>query len=125
MKPTQNEWADSADTATSPLQSAVESTFCVLSWNLSGLRSVECGTLLSHISQYYRWDVILFQEGFFQLDGVDCGNHSAFVPSELFSGTGCLVIFVHERWAGRAKQVSDTSRWVAVEFDSGFILVSL
>ena len=56
----------------------------VLSWNVAGLAEDCTDIFLSQISMLVDWDVLLLQECFRKLDGVDVGVHELFTPSELW-----------------------------------------
>ena len=77
----------------------------VLSWNVAGL-AVDCTYIfLSQISMLADWDVLLLQECFRKLDGVDVGVHELFTPSELLGGLRCPAVIVNRKWKGQSKIV--------------------
>ena len=52
-------------------------------WNVAGLSEDSTDTLLSQISMLIEWDVLLLQECFRKLDGVNFVEHEIFTPSDL------------------------------------------
>ena len=58
----------------------------VLSWNVAGMAEDSTDIFLSQISMLTDWDVLLLQECFRKLDGVNVGAHELFTPCELLSG---------------------------------------
>ena len=55
----------------------------VLSWNVAGLSADSTDIFLSQISMLTDWDVLLLQECFRKLDGVNVGAHELLTPCEL------------------------------------------
>ena len=70
------------------------------------------------------WDVLLLQEGFRKLDGVNVGAHELFTPSALVEGLRCPAVIMHQRWSGQSKAVGGASRWTAVELDGQMTIIS-
>ena len=64
----------------------------VLSWNVAGLAEDCTDIFLSQISMLVDWDVLLLQECFRKLDGVNVGAHELFTPSELLGGLRCPAV---------------------------------
>ena len=77
----------------------------VLSWNVAGLAEDCTDMFLSQISMLVDWDVLLLQECFRKLDGVDVGVHELFTPSELLGGLRCPAVIVNRKWKGQSKIV--------------------
>ena len=63
------------------------------------------------------WDVLLLQECFRKLDGVNVGAHEQFTKSELVGGLRCPAVIMLQRWSGQSKAVGGAGRWTAVELD--------
>ena len=82
----------------------------VLSWNVAGLAEDCTDIFLSQISMLADWDVLLLQECFRKLDGVDVGVHELFTPSELLGGQPGIV--------------GCAARWTAVELVVQLTLIS-
>ena len=89
----------------------------VLSWNVAGLAEDCTDIFLSLMSMLADWDVLLLQECFMKLDGVDVGAHELFTPSELLGGLRCPAVIVNRKWKGQSKIVGIAARWTAVELD--------
>ena len=96
----------------------------VLSWNVAGLAEDCADIFLSQISMLADWDVLLLQECFRKLDGVDVGVHDLFTPSELLGGLRCPAVIVNRKWKGQSKIVAGAARWTAVELDGQLTLIS-
>ena len=77
----------------------------VLSWNVAGLAEDFTDIFLSQISMLADWDVLLLQECFRELDGVNVGAHELFTPSELMGGLRCPADIVNQKWKGQSKIV--------------------
>ena len=88
----------------------------VLSRNVAGLAEDCTDIFLSQISMLADWDVLLLQECFHKLDGVDVGVHELFTPSELLGGLRCPAVIVNRKWKGQSKIVGGAARWTAVAF---------
>ena len=56
----------------------------VVSWNVAGLQEDSKDICLSQISMLTDWDVLMLQECFRKLGGVNVGAHELFTPPELF-----------------------------------------
>ena len=69
----------------------------VLSWNVAGLSEDSTDIFLSQISMLTDWDVVLLQECFRKLDGVNVGAHELFTPCELLGGLRCPAVIMHQR----------------------------
>ena len=96
----------------------------VLSWNVAGLAVDSTDIFLSQISMLADWDVLVLQECFRKLDGVDVGVHELFTPSELLEGLRCPAVIVNRKWKGQSKIVGGAARWTAVELDGQLTLIS-
>ena len=96
----------------------------VLSWNVAGLAEDCTDIFLSQISMLADWDVLLLQECFRKLDGVNVGAHELFTPSELMGGLRCPAVIVNRKWKGQSKIVGGAARWTAVELDGQLTLIS-
>ena len=96
----------------------------VLSWNVAGLAEDCTDIFLSQISMLVDWDVLLLQECFRKLDGVDVGVHELFTPSELLRGLRCPAVIVNRKWKGQSKIVGGAARWTAVELDGQLTFIS-
>ena len=96
----------------------------VLSWNVAGLAEDCTDIFLSQISMLADWDVLLLQECFRKLDGVNVGAHELFTPSELMGGLRCPAVIVNWKWKGQSKIVGGAARWTAVELDGQLTLIS-
>ena len=70
------------------------------------------------------WDVLLLQECFRKLDGVNVGAHELFTPSELLGGLRCPAVIVNRKWKGQSKIVGGAARWIAVELDGQLTTIS-
>ena len=79
---------------------------------------------MSQISMLTDWDVLLLQECFRTLDGVDVGVHEFFTPSELLEGLRYPAVIVNRKWKGQSKIVGGAARWTAVELDGQMTLIS-
>ena len=97
----------------------------VLSWNVAGLAEDCTDIFLSQISMLADWDVLLLQECFRKLDGVNVGAHELFTPSELMGGLRCPAVIVNRKWKGQSKIVGCAARWTAVELDGQLTLISV
>ena len=80
-----------------------------------GLSGDQAESFVTHISVLVQWDVLLLQECFKNLEGVNVGVHELCTPKELSGGLRCPAIVFHERWKGQARASGGTCRWVAVE----------
>ena len=89
----------------------------VLSWNVAGLAENCTDIFLSQISMLADWVVLLLQECFRKLDGVDVGVHELFTPSELLGRLRCPAVIVNRKWKGQSKIVGCAARCTAVELD--------
>ena len=96
----------------------------VLSWNVAGLAEDCTDIFLSQISMPADWDVLLLQECFRKLDGVDVGVHELFTPSELLGGLRCPAVIVNRKWKGQSKIVGGAARWTAVELGGQLTFIS-
>ena len=96
----------------------------VLSWNVAGLAEDCTDIFLSQISMLADWDVLLLQEYFRKLDGVNVGAHELFTPSELMGGLRCPAVIVNRKRKGQSKIVGSAARWTAVELDGQLTLIS-
>ena len=96
----------------------------VLSWNVGGLAEDCAEIFLSQISMLADRDVLLLQECFRKLDGVNVGAHELFTPSELMGGLRCPAVIVNRKWKGQSKIVGGAARWTAVELDGQLTLIS-
>ena len=56
------------------------------------------------------WDVLLLQDCFRKLDGVNVGTHELFTPSELLGGVRCPAAIENQKWSGQSKAVGGASR---------------
>ena len=98
----------------------------VLSWNVAVLAAEDCTDIfLSQISMLAGWDVLLLQECFRKLDGLNVGAHELFTPSELLGGLRCPAVIVNRKWKGQSKIVGGAARWTAVELDGQLTLISV
>ena len=79
---------------------------------------------LSQISMLTDWDVLLLQECFRKLDGVNVGAHELFTPSELLGGLRCPAVIVNRKWKGQSMIVGCAARWTAVELDGQMTFIS-
>ena len=96
----------------------------VLSWNVPGLAEDCTDIFLSQMSMLADWDVLLLQECFRKLDGVNVGAHELFTPSELMGGLRCPAVIVNRKWKGQSKIFGSAARWTAVELDGQLALIS-
>ena len=96
----------------------------VLSWSVAGLAEDSTDIFLSQISMVTEWDVLLLQECFRKLGGVNVGAHELFTPCELLGGLRCPAVVMHQRWSGQTKAVGGASRWTAVELDGQMTHIS-
>ena len=96
----------------------------VLSSSVAGLEEECTDILLSQISMLTDWDVLLLQECFIKLDGVNVGAHELFTPSELLGGLRCPAVIANRKWKGQSKIVGSAARWTAVELDGQLTFIS-
>ena len=96
----------------------------VLSWNVACLAEDCTDIFLSQISMRTDWDVLLLQECFRKLDGVDVGTHEFFTRPELLGGLRCPAVIVNQKWSGQSKVVGVAARWTAVELGEQLTLIS-
>ena len=82
----------------------------VLSCNVAALARDCTYIFLSQISMLPDWDVLLLQECFRKLDGVNVGAHEFFTPSELLGGLRCPAVIVNRKWKGQSKIVGGAAR---------------
>ena len=68
--------------------------------------------------------MLLLQECFRKLDGVNVGAHELFTPSELLGGLRCPGVIVNRKWKGQSKIVGGAARWTSVELDGQLTLIS-
>ena len=87
----------------------------VVSWNVVGLTGDQAESFVTHISILMQWDVLLLQECFKKLEGVNVGVHELCTPKELSGEWRCPAIVVHERWKGQARASGGTCGWVVIE----------
>ena len=64
------------------------------------------------------------QEGFRKQEGLDAGGHGLFTPPELEGGLGCPAVVVHSRRAAGARYVGGRARWVAVDVEEEYLVIS-
>ena len=79
---------------------------------------------VAEISMPTDWDVLLLQECFRKLDGVNVGSHELYTPSELLGGLRCPAVIVNQKWSGQAKAVGGAGRCTAVELDGQMTFIS-
>ena len=85
----------------------------VLSWNVAGLSEDYTDIFASQISMLTDWDVLMLQECFRKLDGVNVGAHELFTPPELLGGLRCPAVIVNQKWSGLGvRQDGLRSSWV-------------
>ena len=84
----------------------------VLSWNVAGLAENCADIFLSQISMLTDWDVLLLQECFRKLDGVDVGVHKLFTPSELLPAEDAASLCI---W-------TSSVTWILLLFSSSWFL---
>ena len=97
-------------------------------WNAAGIAVAELDTFVEQTSDNYAWDVLLIQEGFRRLDGLELSSgHLIFTSGHLVGNLRCPAILVHERWVGKVdiRYAGSGGRWVAVEFGEHLLFVSL
>ena len=61
---------------------------------MAGLSEDSTDIFLSQISMLTDWDVLLLQECYRKLDGVNVGADELFTPSELLGGLRCPAVIV-------------------------------
>jgi endonuclease/exonuclease/phosphatase family metal-dependent hydrolase len=96
----------------------------MLTWNIAGLAAEKLSIFLDHVEMAAPWDFIALQEGFRVLEGLDAGGHGIFTPPELEGGLRCPVVVVHSRRAENARYVGGRARWVAVDVEGEFLVIS-
>ena len=96
----------------------------MLLWNIAGLAAAQLPILLDHVELAAPWDFIALQEGFRELEGLDAGGHGIFTPPELEGGLRCPAVAIHSRRAEHARYVGGRSRWVAVDVEEEFLVIS-
>ena len=75
-------------------------------------------------SQCSQIGMLLLQECFRKLDGVEVGVHELFTPSELLGGLRCPAVIVNRKWKGQSKIVGGAARWTAVELGGQLTFIS-
>ena len=96
----------------------------MLTWNVAGLAAAQLAIFLDHVEMAAPWDFIALQEGFRVLEGLDGGGHGIFTPPELEGGLRCPVVVVHSRRAETARYAGGRARWVAVDVEEEFLVIS-
>ena len=96
----------------------------MLSWNVAGLAASQLSMFLDHVEMAAPWDFFALQEGFRKLEGLDAGGHGLFTPSELEGGLRCPAVVVHSRRAAGARYVGGRARWVAVDVEEEYLIIS-
>ena len=66
----------------------------VVNRNVAGLAEDSTNSLLSQISMLTDWHVLLLQENFRKLDGVNVGAHEVFTLCELLGGLRCPAVIM-------------------------------
>ena len=99
-------------------------TLKVLSWSVAGPSQDSTDIFLSQISTLTDWDVLLLQECFRKLDGVNVGAHEPLTPSELVRRLPCPAVIIHQRWNTQSRAVGRASRWTAVELGGQLTTIS-
>ena len=112
-----SEWKRHVEGKKSGLSCAVTDpvSLKVLSWNVAGLSEDSTDIFLSQNSMLTGWDVLMLQECFRKLDGVNVGAHELVTPPELLGGLRCLAVIVNQKWGGHSKIAGGSARWIAVE----------
>jgi hypothetical protein len=70
------------------------------------------------------WDVLLLQEGFCRLEGINTGAHVLYTPPSRFGALKCPAIIVHRRWLDDVRAAGGGARWVAIAFRSEIMMIS-
>ena len=96
----------------------------MLSWNIAGLAATDLALFLDHVELAAPWDFIALQEGFRKLEGLDAGGHGLFTPPELEGGLRCPAVVIHSRRAAGARYVGGRARWLAVDVEEEFLVLS-
>ena len=96
----------------------------VLSWNVAGLSEDSTDIFLSQISMLTDWDVLMLQECFRKLDGVNVGAHELFMSPELLGALRCPAVIVNRKWSGQSKIAGCAARWTAVELGGQLTFIS-
>ena len=96
----------------------------VLNWNVAGLSEDSADILLSQISMLTDWDVLMLQECFRKLDGVNVGAHELFMPPELLGGLRCPAVIINQKWNRQSKIAGGAARWTAVELGGQLTFIS-
>ena len=91
----------------------------VLSWSVAGLSEDATDIFLSQVSMFTDWDVLMLQECFRKLDGVNDG-----APPELLGGLRCPAVIVNQKWCGQSKIAWGAARWTAVELGGQLTFIS-
>ena len=98
----------------------------VCTWNLAGIAVRDVNLFIEQLSDNYAWDFVMLQETFTQAAGIELeGNHELFVSSLSDGGLRQPAILVHQRWASFVRVLRSAARWIAIEFNTDTILVSL
>ena len=98
----------------------------VCTWNVSGISLEHFDTFIDQLNDHDPWDVLLLQEAFRCVEGIEVPyGHLLFTPESLFGGLRCPAILVNERWKHNVKLLSCGFRWLAVDFDFGIVFASL
>jgi hypothetical protein len=98
----------------------------VCTWNVAGIAERQLDTFIDQLSDNHPWDIVLLQEAFRRTEGIESSHHHViFTCGELIGGLRCPAILVHERWSHHVKFLGGGVRWLAVEFNSSHVFVSL
>jgi len=78
------------------------------------------------LSDNYTWDFVCLQEAFTHSADIEFeGGHLIYPSSEVGSGLRCPAVLVHKRWSSSSRIAGSGVRWVCVEIEGHFDIVSL
>ena len=94
-------------------------SFRTVSWNLAGLAEDSLEPFLACTSMTMRWDVLLLQETFRKLEGLETESCQIFTPENILGrahgGWRCLAIIAKNRISEECVLPESGVRWVSME----------
>ena len=106
-----------------------QTSFRLVSWNLAGLAEDSMEPFLACTSLTMRWDVLLLQETFRKLEGLETEGCQIFTPGNLpgraHGGWRCPAIILKSRICEECVLLGSGDRWVAIKMQtSNRVLIS-
>ena len=106
-----------------------KTSFRLVSWNLAGLAEDSMEPFLACTSLTMRWDVLLLQETFRKLEGLETEGCQIFTPGNIpgraHGGWRCPAIIVKNRISEECVLLGSGVRWVAIKMQvSRRVLIS-